>query len=197
MRRNIDMGGIPSWWRLVKCYPHYQDTKSHKEDLSCIINQVVSDQGLQIVATGFLATMAFGQSRPSNVDATADAGSDGSLRETPRLDRAPEPVAFVNGDVRLAGGLVKPVGHGPFPAVIFVHGAGPAAGNEPAFVVHANAFLSRGFAVLMYDKARFGWVDRKPRHVRLQRPRERCWRWGKIPARAAGYCVDEDWRAGT
>jgi uncharacterized protein len=105
-----------------------------------------------IVATGFLAAMAFGQSPPSNVDATAGAGSDGSLRETPRLDRAPEPVAFVNGDVRLAGGLVKPVGHGPFPAVIFVHGAGPATGNEPAFVVHANAFLSRGFAVLMYDK---------------------------------------------
>jgi len=47
---------------------------------------------------------------------------------------------------------VKPEGVGPFPAVIFVHGSGPATHDEPAFVVHANTFLRQGFAVLSYDK---------------------------------------------
>ena len=69
-----------------------------------------------------------------------------------QFDRTPEAVNFENGDVRLAGVLVKPAGDGRFPAVVFVHGAGPATHDEPAFVVHANAFLKRGFAVLTYDK---------------------------------------------
>ena len=69
-----------------------------------------------------------------------------------QFDRTPVAVSFGSGQVRLAGVLVKPAGSGPFPAVIFVHGAGPATHDEPAFVVHANAFLKRGFAVLTYDK---------------------------------------------
>jgi pimeloyl-ACP methyl ester carboxylesterase len=35
---------------------------------------------------------------------------------------------------------------------VLVHGAGPGTHDEPAFVVHANAFLKAGFAVLAYDK---------------------------------------------
>jgi uncharacterized protein len=61
-------------------------------------------------------------------------------------------VAFVNGDVRLVGALFKPTGSGPFPAVVIVHGAGPEVYDEPAFRVHTNAFVARGFAVLVYDK---------------------------------------------
>ncbi len=68
------------------------------------------------------------------------------------FDRTPERVTFRNGDVQLTGVLVKPEGAGPFPAVIFVHGSGPATHDEPAFVVHANTFLRQGFAVLSYDK---------------------------------------------
>lgn len=68
------------------------------------------------------------------------------------FDRPPERVTFRNGDVQLTGVLVKPDGVGPFPAVILVHGSGPATHDEPAFVVHANSFLRQGFAVLSYDK---------------------------------------------
>jgi len=38
--------------------------------------------------------------------------------------------------------------------------------TKPAFIVHANAFLSQGFAVLTYDKGARGF-DRQFRNVRL------------------------------
>lgn len=63
-----------------------------------------------------------------------------------------ESVEFSNASVKLAGAFLKPDGKGPFPAVVFVHGAGPATFDEPAFRVHANSFVSGGFAVLLYDK---------------------------------------------
>ena len=61
-------------------------------------------------------------------------------------------VSFSNGDIRLAGAFLKPAGDGLFPAVVIVHGAGHATLGEPAFRVHANAFVQGGFAVLLYDK---------------------------------------------
>jgi len=62
------------------------------------------------------------------------------------------PVTFMNGDVTLSGGLVMPAEKGAFPAVVIVHGAGPATFDEPAFRMHANAFVRAGFAVLLFDK---------------------------------------------
>jgi len=73
-----------------------------------------------------------------------------------KFDREPQKIAFADGDVRLAGALLEPDGRGPFPAVVLVHGAGPGTHDEPAFIVHANAFLSQGFAVLTYDKRSSG-----------------------------------------
>ena len=69
-----------------------------------------------------------------------------------KFDRDPQPITLTNGDVKLSGVLVEPEGKGPFPAVILVHGSGPQTHDQPAFVVHANAFLKAGFAVLAYDK---------------------------------------------
>lgn len=68
------------------------------------------------------------------------------------------PVTFANGDVTLFGGLLMPDAPGQgqlpglFPAVVMIHGAGPATYDEPAFRVHANAFVRAGFAVLLFDK---------------------------------------------
>jgi uncharacterized protein len=62
------------------------------------------------------------------------------------------PITVVNGDVVLAGGLATPAGKGPFPAVVMIHGAGPATFDEPAFRIHANVFVRAGFAVLLFDK---------------------------------------------
>ncbi|MBI5474381.1 MAG: alpha/beta fold hydrolase [Ignavibacteriae bacterium] len=59
---------------------------------------------------------------------------------------------FSNASVRLAGAFLKPDGDGPFPAIVMAHGAGPATFDEPAFRIHANAFVRGGFAVLLYDK---------------------------------------------
>jgi uncharacterized protein len=70
----------------------------------------------------------------------------------PDFNHRVESVAFQSGPVCLAGAVVKPEGDGPFPAVVFAHGAGPATFDEPAFRVHANAFASGGFIVLLYDK---------------------------------------------
>lgn len=90
----------------------------------------------------------------SRVPQTSNSAPAHKSAEVPHFefDRPPEQITFRNGDVRLSGVLVKPEGVGPFPAVVFVHGAGPATHDEPAFVVHANAFLRQGFAVLTYDK---------------------------------------------
>ncbi len=62
------------------------------------------------------------------------------------------PVTFSNGAIMLAGGVMVPPGKGPFPAVVMLHGALPAVFDEPAFRIHANAFVRAGFVVLLYDK---------------------------------------------
>jgi pimeloyl-ACP methyl ester carboxylesterase len=65
---------------------------------------------------------------------------------------AVDTISFTNGNVRLTGAILKPEGNGPFPAVVFIHGAGQGTLGEPAFRIHANAFVRGGFAVLVYDK---------------------------------------------
>lgn len=46
--------------------------------------------------------------------------------------------------------LSLPVGTGPFPAVVFGHGSGPATKTDG--IVHEPFWIARGFAVLRYDK---------------------------------------------
>src|SRR5436309_3513749 len=69
-----------------------------------------------------------------------------------RFPDSPEHVTFQNGVVSLSGILMEPEGKGPFPAVVFVHGSGPSTYDQPSWRAHANAFVRRGFAVLVYDK---------------------------------------------
>lgn len=85
------------------------------------------------------------------VPAWASAASGDGL---PGFSVTPEPIEFASAGARLSGALIRPVGTGPgpYPAVVFIHGAGPATFDEPAFRIHANAFVEVGFAVLLYDK---------------------------------------------
>src|SRR5207247_10309550 len=71
---------------------------------------------------------------------------------TGRFPGRVEEVSFHNGAVRLAGIGVTPYAGGPFPAVVFIHGSGPSTYDSIAWRAHAEAFVARGFAVLVYDK---------------------------------------------
>ncbi|MBT8284925.1 MAG: alpha/beta fold hydrolase [Flavobacteriaceae bacterium] len=57
-------------------------------------------------------------------------------------------------DIELQGLLLRPYTEGPHPAIILLHGAGGSHQhhNKAFFRFHANAFLEKGFAVLVYTK---------------------------------------------
>lgn len=61
-----------------------------------------------------------------------------------------EDVSFRNGEVTLSGTLITPDTRGSHPAVVFLHGSG--ALNRYSFGPFPDFFLSRGYAVLVYDK---------------------------------------------
>lgn len=79
-------------------------------------------------------------------------GTVAEAQATIAFARPPIPVGWTNGPVQLNGVLVVPDTPGRHPAVVLIHGAGPETHDALGLVVHANAFLARGFAVLTYDK---------------------------------------------
>ncbi len=78
-------------------------------------------------------------------------------------------VTIGSGEWKLGGTLTVPVGKGPFPAVVLVHGAGPNDRNEAVFATRmfqdiAEGLASKGILVLRYDKRtrvyseKMGWL---------------------------------------
>ncbi len=65
-----------------------------------------------------------------------------------------EDVQFANGDVRLAGTLFRPNTDGRHPAIVLVHGSGPAAREQ--ILPFARFVIRHGIAVLAYDKRGVG-----------------------------------------
>jgi dienelactone hydrolase len=66
-------------------------------------------------------------------------------------------VKVVSGSVSLPGTLTLPLGDGPFPGVVLVHGSGPqdrdeTIGSLRPFQDLAQGLASRGIAVLRYEK---------------------------------------------
>lgn len=66
-------------------------------------------------------------------------------------------VKVVSGSVSLPGTLTLPLGEGPFPGVVLVHGSGPQDRDETIgglrpFQDLAQGLASRGIAVLRYEK---------------------------------------------
>ena len=59
-------------------------------------------------------------------------------------------VSFKNGETTLAGTLVLPRSKGPHPAVVFIHGSGPAPRAQYRLI--ADFFALNGIASLIYDK---------------------------------------------
>ena len=80
---------------------------------------------------------------------------DGATRTARRVDlEQREEVRFSNGDVRLAGTLIRPTTPGPHPAVILVHASG--AEDREYLLPFARFLVRRGIAVLGYDKRGVG-----------------------------------------
>ncbi|HEV7133416.1 MAG TPA: prolyl oligopeptidase family serine peptidase [Gaiellaceae bacterium] len=77
---------------------------------------------------------------------------DGALAK--RIAVTSTPASFGDGGVRIAGRLLEPPGKGPFPAVVLVPGSVPA--TRDTYDLWAMFFVSRGFAVLSYDKRGVG-----------------------------------------
>jgi alpha-beta hydrolase superfamily lysophospholipase len=65
-----------------------------------------------------------------------------------------EEVSFSNGNVTLSGTLLLPLTKAPYPAVVFLHGAGVEGRFGSRFL--AEHFTHRGIAALIYDKRGVG-----------------------------------------
>lgn len=80
------------------------------------------------------------------------------------LKRTPKPLArlsrrdvrFSNGQTTLAGTLFLPLGAGPHPAVVLVHGSGKVGRSSWEYRGLGNMFAAHGFAALVYDKRGVG-----------------------------------------
>lgn len=86
----------------------------------------------------------------------------GAYLATIRFKGEKEEISF-HSDIPLKGLLLKPETAGPHPAILLLHGAG---GNHQEydklfFKFHANAFVEKGFAVMVYSKRSEQDVDYK------------------------------------
>jgi hypothetical protein len=82
-----------------------------------------------------------------------ETGQTGDLpSEMARQTFRQETVTFQHGENMLVGDFRLPAGPAPYPAVVFVHGSGPATRHSYYFESVGNEFLSRGFATLIWSK---------------------------------------------
>lgn len=63
-------------------------------------------------------------------------------------------IGFRNGTVRLSGSVIWPMGMGPFPGIVLLHGSGPEGRWASRYL--ATEFARNGIAVLIYDKRGVG-----------------------------------------
>lgn len=88
------------------------------------------------------------------------SGASIEIRRGKRLERGtrlvfPErSIAWSNGEAKLSGTLVMPLGRGPFPAVVLTQMSSPAP--RDAYRTWAYFFASRGIAALIYDRRGLG-----------------------------------------
>jgi len=72
--------------------------------------------------------------------------------EAPAPDFREEELRFRSGALDLTATLVQPLGPGPHPAVVLVHGSGWDTRSAPQYRSHAVFYARHGIAALIYDK---------------------------------------------
>jgi len=84
-------------------------------------------------------------------------------RTTLHLKRSPppaacisEPVSFENGDVTLAGTLLRPFSNGPHPGAVILHDSAPRHRKHRSYRVYGEIYCRAGIASLIYDKRGVG-----------------------------------------
>jgi dienelactone hydrolase len=91
---------------------------------------------------------------PFAVDLATGAFVDAPTSPAVRLDVRQFDVRFRSGKATLAGTLTIPPGAGPHPGVVYVSGSGDTLREEAQWL--EGLFVSRGIAVLAYDKRGIG-----------------------------------------
>lgn len=107
------------------------------------------------ISTAIESRMEFQRDREDEIARLTWRRDDGPLRIARRVNiERWEDVRFANRDVRLAGNLIRPHTDGMHPAIILVHGSGPA--DRVSVLPWARFLIRHGMAVLGYDKRGVG-----------------------------------------
>ena len=92
--------------------------------------------------------------KPFAIDLATGAFGPPPAQSGERLDVHQYDVRFPSGKTTLAGTLTVPPGAGPHPAVVYISGSGDTLREESHWL--DGLFVSRGIAVLAYDKRGVG-----------------------------------------
>lgn len=107
------------------------------------------------VATSIQSRIAFERDAAGKIAALTWQREGVVGRRARRVDtERREDVRFSNGDVQLAGTLIRPATGEKHPAVILVHASGPQ--NRESLLPFARFLIRHGMAVLGYDKRGVG-----------------------------------------
>jgi carboxymethylenebutenolidase len=77
--------------------------------------------------------------------ARAIAATDVASLPSPTASATADVVSFPSGKLKLKGVLYKPIGAGPFPAVVYNHGSAPGMLSQEAFEALGPVFASHGW----------------------------------------------------
>jgi pimeloyl-ACP methyl ester carboxylesterase len=107
------------------------------------------------VPTAIESRIVFQRDRAGKITSLTWRRDGAALRIAQRVEiERREDVRFSNGDIQLTGTLITPNTDAKPPAIILVHGSGPA--NRESMLPFARFLVRHGMAVLGYDKRGVG-----------------------------------------
>lgn len=113
--------------------------------------EFASDRGLNVLTGRVASDSLQGHWAMAGEDAVAVVSI---ARSTPPPAPHTDDVAFQSGTITLRGTILMPQGEGPWPGVVFVHGAGDESRDASRFL--ATHYAQHGIASLIYDKRGVG-----------------------------------------